>query len=461
MTLIAYVKKMRLFRHVAVGLLAGCAWFAAATLTIPSPAFAQTTSTSSSSAQTTQPTDVTVQTEVVSAIQADGALRGQHITARVAKGVVTLTGTVQTQAQSERAETDAVGVSGVNGILNRLKISHPGTSAQPSGIAAQSAANQVSPESQGSPASSASVATAQPMQAQMQTSAPPPPPDTAQHPQTQQPPQAQQSSYPPQPGGPYRQPYHGNPQGPYSGQGNARPEGYNAQPGAEVPYYATPKSPVTIPAGTFLLVRLTVPLDSAQIQTGAYFQATAANDVYEGGVLAIPRGAELTGQVVEVKQGGKLSGSALMSLQLTSINLAGRIYPLTSDVWSSKGPSKTGRTAENTTGGAVLGAIIGGIIGGGGGAAVGAAAGGIGGLAASGATHGSRVYLPAETAISFRLAASATVKPVPWQEAQRLATSVRQPALVRRASPVYAAPPPYYGPYYRPYYGPYYGRYPY
>lgn len=248
----------------------------------------------------------------------------------------------------------------------------------------------------------------------------------------------------------------GNPRSPYSERG------YGAQqPTPEVPYYVTPKSPVAIPSGTFLLVRLVGPLDSAQTQTGTYFQATAANDVYEGGVLAIPRGAQLTGQVVQVVQGGKLSGSAIMRLRLTSINLAGKVYPLTSDVWSSKGPNKTEHTAGNTAGGAILGAIIGGIIGGGGGAAVGAAAGGVGGLAASGATHGSRIYLPAETAISFRLAAPATVQPVPWQEAQRLASSAPQPTLVRRPPPGYGAPPPYYGPYYHPYYGPYYGPYPY
>lgn len=275
----------------------------------------------------------------------------------------------------------------------------------------------------------------------MQTSAPPPPPDTQQAPQ--------QSAYQPQQGGTYRPSY------PESARGAYNEQGYGQQH-PEVPYYAAPTSPITIPAGTFLLVRLSQPLDSSQVQSGTYFQATAANDVYEGGVLAIPRGAELTGQVIEVKHGGRLGGSAVMRLRLTSINLAGKIFPLTSDVWSSKGPNKAERTASNTAGGAILGAIIGGIVGGGGGAAVGAAAGGVGGLAASGAMHGPRIYLPAEAAINFRLTASTTVQPVPWQEAQRLATSVPRPVLVRRPRPVYVAPPPpYYGPYYAPYYGPY------
>jgi hypothetical protein len=79
---------------------------------------------------------------------------------------------------------------------------------------------------------------------------------------------------------------------------------------------------------------------------------------------------------------------------------------------------------------------------------VGAVVGGGAGLAASGATNGPRLYLPAESLLNFHLTNAVTVHPVSWQEAQRLAQSV--PQLQRR--PVYMAPPyPYGYPYPYPY----------
>jgi hypothetical protein len=205
---------------------------------------------------------------------------------------------------------------------------------------------------------------------------------------------------------------------------------------------------VTIPAGTLLQIRVSETLDVSKLQDGAPFQATAASDVFEGNVLAIPRGAVLQGTVVQAKNPGALGGSGELQLQITSINLGGKVYPVASDIWSSKGPNKAGYTASNTVGGAVVGALIGGLIGRGPGAAIGAVAGGGAGLAASSATNGPRIFLPAETLLNFHLSAPVTVQPVSWQEAQRLAQSA--PQLQRR--PVYMAPPyPYGYPYPYPY----------
>jgi hypothetical protein len=190
-------------------------------------------------------------------------------------------------------------------------------------------------------------------------------------------------------------------------------------------------------------IRLSEPLDTARVKDGAYFQATAAADIYQGGVLAIPRGAVLTGQVVEAKDGGRLGGSATLRLNLTNVNLEGRVYPITTDVWSNKGPNKAGYTAANTVGGAAIGAIIGGIVGRGAGAAIGAGVGGAAGLGASAATNGPRLILPTEAQVDFHLASPVTVQPVSWQEAQRLASAStpQQPRLIRR--PMYPYPYPY------------------
>ena len=158
-------------------------------------------------------------------------------------------------------------------------------------------------------------------------------------------------------------------------------------------------------------------------------------------MLAIPRGAVLQGTVVHVKKPGALGGSGELQLQITSVNLGGRVYPIATDLWSNKGPNKAGYTASNTIGGAAVGAIIGGLIGRGAGAGIGAVVGGGAGLAASSGTNGPRLYLPAESLLNFHLSSAVTVQPVSWQEAQRLAQSV--PQLQRR--PVYMAPPYPYG----------------
>jgi hypothetical protein len=419
-------RKPRIFRLAAIGLLAGSALFSAAI----------------ASAQ--QRSDSDIQSDVGTAISQDSNLQGQQITPTAAKGVVTLNGTVQTDAQRQAAETDAANVSGVSGIMNNLKVTNPGSAAPSSGLAAQSSADQLTPQDQNQDQQNPN----QPEdQEQTQGSVPPPPPDVN---QPQQAPPPQYQGYPQQQ--PYRQPYQqGYPQQQpypyrqtYPQQGYQ--QGYNSAP--QVPYYQTPTSPVTIPSGTLLRVRLSEPLDTAHVKDGTSFQATAAADVYEGSVLAIPRGATLNGQVVESKEGGRLGGSGILRLQLTNVNLGGHVYPVSSDVWSSRGPNKAGYTATNTIGGALLGAIIGGAVGRGSGAAIGAGAGAAGGLAASSVTNGPRVYLPTETAVDFHLGSPVTVQPVSWQEAQRLATSAPQPpVLVRRPRPVYVVPGPYYGPY--------------
>jgi len=326
-------------------------------------------------------------------------------------------------------------------------VTHPAaaqSAASAPGLAAQASADQVAPESQtqsqtqGQSASTPQVIGGSQGAEAMQETAPPPPPDATQTGQYQQTPPP---IYGQQPRTEYRPSY-----------GYSQPA-----PQSQVPYYQTPSGPVTIPAGTLLRVRLMEPINTARTQDGAYFEATAANDVYQNGVLAIPRGAVLTGQVIDVKRSGELKGSEELRLHLTNIQLGGRSFPLSTDIWSSKGPNKAGYTASNTAGGAVIGALIGAIAGSGTGAAIGAGIGAAGGLAASSATKGPHVYLPAEALLEFHLTKPVTVQPVSWQEAQRLASNAPRPVLMRRPRPrVYVMPGPYYGPYPYAYPYPYY-----
>lgn len=362
-----------------------------------------------------------LQAAVSSALSHDALLKNQPVTATTANGVVTLSGTVETEQQRQEAETTAANVPGVGGIQNNITVT-------------------------GSQSSQAQTAPPPPPPADAQQTPPPPPPDSQ---QASPAPGSEQVPPPPPPDQPAQPaPY---PQGGYP-QGGSPQGAYPQQPyGGGYGSYPPPQQnsgPVTIPSGTLVQVRVSETLDVTKLQDGAPFQATAASDVFEGNVLAIPRGAVLQGTVVQAKKPGALGGSGELQLQITSINLGGKVYPVASDIWSSKGPNKAGYTAGNTVGGAVVGALIGGLIGRGPGAAIGAVAGGGAGLAASSATNGPRIFLPAETLLNFHLSAPVTVQPVSWQEAQRLAQSA--PQLQRR--PVYMAPPyPYGYPYPYPY----------
>ncbi len=364
--------------------------------------------------------DADIETDLAAALAQSPQLQGQNITAATIQGDVTLSGTVHDASSKQLAQQIAAGVRGVRSVENNLAVNN--TSAQQPAVADQQADQSV----------------------------PPPPPYDQGVANPDQAGNQNQQNYPPAPA---------QPQSPrYPQQPN-----YPAQP-----VYQQPSGPVTIPAGTLLNVRTSEPLDSRKAQVGTFFQATVASDVYQGSVLAIPRGAVLTGQVTGVKKPGDLAGKPGLQLQITSLNLGGQTYPLTTDAWTGEGPGKGGYSTANTAGGAALGAVIGALAGGGPGAAIGAVAGGVTGLAASAATKGPQVVIPPEALLSFHLATPVTVTPVSYQEAQRLQASVpsqQQPRLMRR--PVYGYPYPYpyyYGyayaypyPYYRPYY--YYPRY--
>jgi hypothetical protein len=388
-----WLKGKRALGASAVAALAGCLWIPAGL------------------AQNATASDGDLQSSVAAALSNDASLKGQQVKAFTSQGVVTLTGTVQTEQQRQEAETVAANVTGVSGIQDNIVVAEGNDSAQ----------QAPPPPASDQPAAAAQAAPAAPQaQAQAQSGQlpPPPPPDQA----------------------PARPAYQG--QSPY-GQAPGAYNSYIPQPQQQ-----PVSGPVTVPAGTLLQIRTSEPLDTGKLQDGAAFQATVASDVFEGNVLALPRGAVLQGTVVRVKKPGALGGAGELELQLTSLNLGGNAYPLTSDIWSSKGPNKAGYTASNTAGGAVVGAIIGGIIGRGPGAAVGALAGGGAGLLASAETNGPRQVLPPETLLNFHLSNAVTVQPVSWQEAQRLAQSVPQ---LQRRPVYYARPYPYGYPYPYPY----------
>ncbi len=171
-----------------------------------------------------------------------------------------------------------------------------------------------------------------------------------------------------------------------------------------------PPPPFVVPAGTKLPVILATSISSYKNKAGEEFSGNLAAPMMIGGEEAVPKGAKVTGTIVDAKKQGKFKGEALLTIRVTSINVRGKDYLIATHTWSDTEKGKGKRTAVVTGGSAGAGALIGGLAGGGKGAGIGAAIGAVGGLAASGATGGENVNLPAETKINFKLSKAVTIE---------------------------------------------------
>jgi hypothetical protein len=440
--------------------------------------------------------DAQVEANVLRALASAPELSTQNIQSSTVYGTVTLTGNVHDEAMRTKAENLAARAVGVKKVVDELSL---GDSDAPT--------DQASTSDQGAPPppncqlqSDGSCAPASAPSEQAENTAPPMPnpgqPNYGQQPNAApQPPSANQypGGYGPQqnqsqqpyapppanqqyPGGygppqdqtqgqpqdqsqtasgqqqPYgQQPYQGQPQ-PYGPPPQRRPL-YNNGPEQA---YAPPGGQqaglqVTIPPGAMLRIRINRGLDSNHIKPGTPFDGTVLNDVAADGAIAIPRGAQVQGTVVDATKAGALSGRGEISLAINSVTLGGVTYPLETQLWQQQGRDKSTTTVNSALGLGALGAILGGVAGGGAGAAIGAAAGAGAGVAGSAASPSGRVIIPPEAVISFQLAQPAVVRTVSEQEMSRLAYAAgphpQQPPMRR-----------YYSPYYGYYYAPYYGR---
>jgi hypothetical protein len=410
--------------------------------------------------------DAQIEANVLKAFAGAPELANQQITTTTVYGEVTLSGSVVDESSRVMAETLASRAPGVKKVVDELSLNpnqtmNQGASTAPSNDPAKGTNPDL--QSDGTRAQPQSPAPAVQRTPDYGPGAPEYkqsgtyPQATQPYPQQGQPqyPQQSQQPYPPQ----YPQQGQYGQQAPYPQQGQ-----YSQQPPpqyAQNPQYTQSPEPygaqqagqaVTVPPGTMLRIRINQGLSSGHAQPGAPFDAVVLNDVIADGAVAIPRGATVHGAVTDVKKSGQLGGRPEISLQLTQVTLAGKVFPLVSDEWSTAGPDKTGRTINNTVGLGAMGAIIGAIAGGGPGAAIGAGAGAVAGLGVSSASGSPQALIPPEAILTFHLTQPAAVTTVSQAEMDRLGYGVparSQPQLVRRPA---TYPPAYYP---RPAYYPY------
>jgi len=179
--------------------------------------------------------------------------------------------------------------------------------------------------------------------------------------------------------------------------------GANPEPVARPAESAPPRSPVVIPNGTPLHVRVDGSIDTRRNRAGDPFTATLSQPIAVEGRVVVPAGTEFSGHVTMAGASGRLKGRAALGLKLDALRLNGREYPIQTTSVDRVSAAHKKRNAILIGGGTGLDAALGAIAGGPKGALIGAGAGAAAGTAGAAATGKRQVAIRAETPLRFTL----------------------------------------------------------
>lgn len=176
---------------------------------------------------------------------------------------------------------------------------------------------------------------------------------------------------------------------------------------------------VKIPAGTSVQVRVTEKLSSETANVGEVFHGSLAAPVVANGRTLFPKGAIVTGEVVNVERSGRLSTPGELHLNLRTIRTGGRTYPVSVQTIVIKGESHTKSNVTKIGGGTAFGALIGAIAGGGKGAAIGAGVGAAAGTGVAAGTGRKPAEVQSEMVLAWVAQGAPTVVPTQEQDSQQ------------------------------------------
>jgi len=341
--------------------------------------------------------DAKMSSDIQTKFSQDSGLSTKQLSVQANNGVVTLSGTVDNDAQRDAAGRQAASIPGVKTVINNLQIGDATAAAAP----APAAPTQVTsnpPDVKPEPG-----ATKRPERARKHKDSKPQRDSAydANNPNDQQAAPQQMAS---------------NDQTPPGAAPPPPPADVNPTP---VPPPPPPPKKFIVDQGTQMTVRLVDAIDSEKNQTGDTFKATLNAPLTSDGEEVVPAGSDIAGHLVSVKSAGKFAGQSEVVMQLDSLTAGGKTYNLQTDQYRKTGSSRGKNTAEKVGGGAVIGSIIGALAGGGKGAAIGAAAGaGVGG-GVQAATKSQQIKFPSETVLNFTLQAPVTVVQAPSSDANR------------------------------------------
>ncbi len=333
--------------------------------------------------------DTQVAADVKSRIETDSSVPEKQLTIIASSGVVTLSGTVSSDAARNAAASDAAQVEGVKTVVNNLQ------------VAPAVAANTANAEPPVELDSSVKSPTARPVESR------PSPRKAARGPVARPSAPADGDNGEYDPGVTVTTAENASDN---SGN-NAAGSSDHQEASAPEPPPPAPVQPVTIPAGTALAIHLNEPLSSETAQAGDVFHGSISTPVSVDGRVVIPTSADVEGRVVDVKPAGRFKGQSDLAIEITRIMMNGKSYPVVTDRWSKAGQARGKATARKVGGGAAIGAVLGGIFGGGRGAAIGAAAGAGAGTGVAGAGKGQEIVLNPETVLNFKLQSPISVVP--------------------------------------------------
>jgi len=338
-----------------------------------------------------KPDDTKISSEIQNKFSQDSGLGSKQLAVKAEGGVVTLSGTVDNDAQREAAGKQAASIAGVKTVINNLEVSNLGKPTAVADMAPPAADVPASAPAASSPASSAPPASRTKPAKSAKSS-------KARHDSEASHKSADNSAGPTGEDGAPGQIYN-----------NAPPPPASTATAQEPPPPPPAPKKLIIDQGTQLTVRLIDPIDSEKNQTGDTFHATLNAPLTSDGEEAVPAGVELVGHLIEVKSAGKFAGQSSVVMQLDSLTSGGKTYNIQTDQYKKQGSSRGKNTAEKVGAGAAIGGIIGAIAGGGKGAAIGAAAGaGVGG-GVQAASKSQQIKLPSETVLNFTLQQPVTV----------------------------------------------------
>jgi len=161
--------------------------------------------------------------------------------------------------------------------------------------------------------------------------------------------------------------------------------------------------PITVPAGTPVLVRMIDSVDSKVNHVGDKFKASLDTDLVVNGVIVAPRNTDVYGRLTTAESAGHIEGRSELKLELTSIIINNESHTILTGDYTLKGSSRGESSAKRIGGATAGGAILGAIIGGGKGAAIGAGVGAGAATTVQATTRGEQVKVPSETLLEFKL----------------------------------------------------------